>query len=107
MNCNKKDGKLVDYLLNTLSHRERTRLAKHLSECSVCQQKLEDYKKTEKLLKQWKPVISPADCRKITKQFMDNIKAQKLIEKSSQKSLSAIIGNEKTKLHSDQVIITQ
>ena len=107
MNCNRKDDQLIDFLLNTLSHRERTRLAKHLSECSTCQQKLEDYKKTNKLLKQWTPVVPPADCRKITQQFMDNIKAQSLIEKSSKKSLSTIIEKEKTKIHSYPVIIKQ
>jgi hypothetical protein len=105
MNCNRKDDQLIDYLLNTLSDRKKTRLAKHLAKCSTCQQKLEDYKKTEKLLKQWKPFVSPTACSKITKQFISNIKAQRLIEKSSRKSLSTIMASEKEKFHSDTVDI--
>ena len=47
MNCNREENQLIDYLLDTLTDSERNRLEKHLSECSICRQELEDYKKPQ------------------------------------------------------------
>ena len=98
MNCNREENQLIDYLLNTLTDSERNRLEKHLSDCSICRQKLEYYKQTTKVLEKWAPDLPPADFKKIRQKVMTNVKAQRLIEKSSQKTLSTIIASEKKKV---------
>jgi hypothetical protein len=104
MNCNREENQLIDYLLNNLTDRERNKLEVHLSDCSICRQELEDYKQTRKVLEKWEPVVPPADFKKITQKVMTNVRAQRLIEKSSQTALSTIIASEKKKVSSPMLI---
>ena len=107
MNCNREENQLIDYLLNNLTDSERNKLEKHLSECSGCRQELENYQETTKVLKKWEPVVPPADLKKIRQKVMTNLKAQRLIEKSSQKTLSTIIASEKKKVSNNMLITCQ
>ena len=107
MNCKREENQLIGYVLNTLTDSERNSLEKHLSECSMCRQELEDYKQTTKVLGKWEPVVPPADFKKIRQKVINNVKAQRLIEKSSQKTLSTIIASEKKKVPSTVLITCQ
>ena len=98
MNCTKREDEILSFLIGDFNEEERKSFESHLGTCTKCKQKLENFKKSRSLLKQWNPSVPPSDHEKIKQKVIDNIKAQTLIEERiSKELLLETIENEKGK----------